>query len=73
MKQALGMYMKVKDSRLEDVIEYGLYEIRDNAGDYYIVCNLCAEEFDFMEDCLGHIINEHMEEELPDVLPYDKD
>jgi len=54
----------VKDARFEDVLKYGLYNIDEDC-----VCNLCGEMFELPMDVLEHIIDCHMDDELPDVDP----
>jgi len=62
----------VGKSAFEDVLKFGMYSL-DVEDDYVFVCNLCGEEFELIADVLFHIVNEHMDDELPDVDPAGED
>lgn len=60
--------MKVKDARFEDVCKFGLYSIGDASGEI-CVCNMCGIEYRRVGYILSHIMEEHIDDEIPDVDP----
>jgi hypothetical protein len=59
----------IKDESLKDVINYGMYSLKCDDNICY-KCNVCGEDFELPMDVLEHIIRCHMDDILPDVLPW---
>jgi hypothetical protein len=60
--------MKVKDAPLKDVLKFGKYSL---AWDDHVdeKCNICGATLELPCDVLQHIVDEHLDDELPDVDP----
>lgn len=59
--------MKVKDARFEDVCKM-IVRMDDHQGDFWFDCLIChADEFELPIDGIWHIMNEHMEDEMPEI------